>query len=216
VIRIAVTSLKGGAGVTAVVAGFAQAAAQQDFDVLCVDADTQDTLKYHLGLVGLATGEKTNSSAARISLRSPSQAFDRAADVVLWDLPRSAADTHADVLTDADAVVLVVPASATSVTMAAAVRRFLTRGENRFVLINFEDGRIPLKTAAADYLDKHFHERMLGRIRHDESIEEAVANLELLSTSAPYSAGWADIRNALTRLLQSMNELPVNAVGQSR
>lgn len=215
-IRIAVTSLKGGAGVTAVVSGFAQAAAQQDLDVLCVDADNQDTLKYHLGLVGLATGEATKSRAGRISLRDPAHAFDRSADVVLWDLPRSTIDNHPDALTDADAVVLVVPASATSVTMAAAVKRFLGQGENRFVLINFEDGRVPLKKAAAEYLEKQFRDRVLGRIRHDESFDEAVANLELLSTSAPYSAGWGDLRNALTRLLQSMNELPVVVAGQSR
>lgn len=215
-IRIVVTSLKGGAGVTAVVSGFAQAAARQDLDVACVDADYQETLKYHLGLVGLATGEQSSSSTARISLRPAARGFDPSSDVELWDIPRFAREEHQDVMRDADAVVLVVPASATAATMAPAVKQFLAGGDNRFLLINFEDSRVPLKKAAADYLENHFSDRVMGRIRLDESIEEAVANLEPLSTSAPYSAAWSDLRQAMTQLLQRMEALPVAASVHSR
>ncbi|MEG2313938.1 cellulose synthase operon protein YhjQ/BcsQ [Brevundimonas sp.] len=215
-INIVVTALKGGAGVSAVVSGFAQAAAQQDLGVVCIDADTHGSLKYHLGLVGLATGEKSESTASRIKLGTPQTAYDFSGDLLLWDLPRSSGDVQAEALARASAVVLVVPASATSVTMAASVKRFLSEGENRYLLINFDDSRIPLKRAAADHLTRHFRDRVIGRIRQDETVEEAVANLEMLSTSAPYSAAWGDMRTALTNLLQRMEEVPLAAAGSRR
>ena len=215
-INIVVTALKGGAGTTAVVSGFAQAASQQDLAVLCVDTDDNGTLKYHLGLVGLATGEKTESTAARIKLGTPLTAYDRSADLVLWDMQRSAAEVQAEALGRADAIVLVVPATASAVTMTAAVKRFLSEGDNRYLLVNFDDGRIPLKRAAADYLTRNFRDRIIGRIRQDETVEEAVANLEMISTSAPYSAAWGDMRTALTNLLQRMEEMPVATSGLGR
>lgn len=215
-IKVVVTALKGGVGVTALVSGFAQAAAQQDLGVQCVDADEQGTLKYHLGLVGLATGEQTESGALRIKVGSPETAYEASGNLTLWDLPRTNDQVRNDALVGTDAVVLVVSASATSVTMAPAIKRFLSEGENRYLLINFDDSRIPLKRAAADYLTKNFRDRIIGRVRQDETVEEAVANLEMISTSAPYSAAWGDMRTALTNLLQRMQEVPLAAAGSRR
>lgn len=213
-IRVAVKSLRGGAGVTALVAGLAQAAATEGLDVACVDADDEGLLKHHLGLVALSDDHDSKTANTRIVLRS-GQAWSvaTAADVVLFDLPRSRPDLHDEVIAGADAVVLVVSASASSLAMAPAVKAFLSAGENRFLLINFDDSRIALKKAAAAYLEDQFGDRLIGRVRLDESVEEAIASLEVLSTVAPYSAAWTDIRVAFVNLLNRMNSLPVAAAG---
>ena len=214
-IRIAMTALKGGAGVTAMVAGLAQAASREDLGVLCIDGDRQGTLKYHLGLVRMTGEDEDNTTHSRIMLRSPERAGERAADVMIWDVPRADNDVDNPVLETADLVVLVVPANAPSVTMVTSVRDFLSRGENHFLLINFDDGRIPLKRTTADYLNRTFGDRVLGRVRQDESIDEALANLELLSTAAPHSAAWTDIRGVLGNLLKRLETLPVANNGRA-
>lgn len=213
-INIAVTALKGGVGVTAIVSGFAQAAAQQDLGVCCIDADNQGTLKYHLGLVSLATGEQSVSSAMRIKIAPADD--EVSANLILWDLPRTNDGLHSRAFSRADAIVLVVSASATSVTLVPRIKRFLAEGENRYLLINFDDSRVSLKREAAEYLTKNFHDRIIGRVRQDQSVEEAVANMEMISTSAPYSAAWGDMRTALTNLLQRMQEVPLAAAGSRR
>lgn len=211
-IRVAVTSLRGGAGVTALVSAMAQAAASEGLDVVCVDADDQGLLKHHLGLVSLSDDAGRRNGDARITLRTGQDwTVADAADVVIFDLPRARPDLRDEIIVGADAVVLVLPASASSLVIAPAVKAFLAAGENRFVLINFDDGRIPLKKAAAAYLEGQFAERVIGRIRLDEAVEEALAGLETLSSAAPYSAAWTDIRVAFVSLLNRMNSLPVPA-----
>lgn len=212
-IRIVVTALKGGTGVTTLVAGLSQAAAQEDLDVICLDQDDQNILKFHLGMVGMANGGEMKNGHPRISLlQSPSRSHDlHGADIVLMDLPRSRPDLKEAAYQEADAIVLVVPASATGVTSAPAIKAFLAKGENRFVILNQEDNRIALKKTAATYLHSQFSERIIGRIRQDESIEEAIAGLEPISRASPYSAAWTDTRAAFVALLAHMNNLPVSA-----
>lgn len=206
-IHIAVTSLKGGTGVTALVSGLAQAASAVDLDVVCVDGDPQETLKYHLGLVALTKGESDNRNRDRIALRSP-EAGPGHADLILWDIPQARPDWALEALESADAVVLVALASSISVAMVPAIKSFLDAGENRFLLINGEDGRIPLKQTASSYLSKLFADRLIGKVRHDEAVDEAVASLEPLSISAPHSSAWGDMRTALTSLIKRMESQP--------
>lgn len=210
-IHIAVTSLKGGSGVTALVSGLAQAATQDELNVVCVDGDTQGTLKYHLGLVAMTKAESENRERDRIAVCAP-DAVAGQADLVLWDVPHSRPAWSFDALERADAIVLVVQASAVSVAMAPAIKAFLNDAGNRYLLINGEDGRIPLKQASARYLVRHFGDRLVGRIRHDEAVDEAVAQLEPLSISAPYSAAWGDMREALSGLIKRMESQAIASV----
>lgn len=212
-IRVAVTSLRGGAGVTALVSAMAQAGAAEGLEVVCIDADDQGLLRHHLGLVSMSDDGGSRNGDARIAMRAGQDwKIADAADLVLFDLPRARPDISADVFAGADAVVLVLPAAASSVAIAPAVKAFLAAGENRFLLINFDNGRIALKRAAAAYLEDQFAERVIGRIRHDEALEEVIAGLDTLSSAAPFSAAWADIRVAFVRLLERMNNLPVPAM----
>ena len=212
-IRIAVTSLRGGAGVTALVSGMAQAAAAEGLDVTCVDADDQGLLKHHLGLASLSDDGENRSANARITLRT-GQDWNvvNGADLAIFDLPRARPGLRDDVMADADAVVLVMPASASGLALAPSVKAFLSAGENRFVLINFADSRVALKTAAASYLQEQFGDRVIGQVRLDESVDEALAALDTLSSTSPYSAAWTDIRVAFVSLINKMNSLPVAAV----
>lgn len=206
-IRIALTALKGGAGVTTLVSGLAQVASIEKLEVLCIDADDQGTLAYHLGNIeGLAI-EGRSHAALGIRIARPEKAIEHAVDVTFIDVPRTQSTTRSELLSQADAVVLVVPASAVSVTMAPAIRSFLGDADNRFIVLNNDDARIPLKRASADYIESLFGERVIGRIRQDESFDEAVANLEPVSTSAPHSAAWSDLRATLPVLLERMEML---------
>lgn len=212
-IRVAVTSLRGGAGVTALVSGMAQAGAAEGLDVVCVDADDQGLLKHHLGLASLSDDGETRNTNTRIALRAGSSwAAVDSADLVIFDLPRVRTDLRDQIIADADAVVLVLPASASSLVLAPAAKAFLAAAENRFLLINFADSRVALKSAAAAFLQDQFSDRAIGQVRLDEAVEEALASLETLSSVAPSSAAWADIRAAFVGLLNRMNSLPVAAV----
>lgn len=212
-IRIALTSLKGGSGVSTVVAGLCQAAAQEDLNVICWDHDDNSLLKFSFGMIGMADDGEMKNGNPRIQLRGPDERVTVAdiADLVVIDLPRSRLDLSGPVMADADAVVLVVSASATGAAQAPAIKRFLEQGENRFILLNQEDARIPLKRTASAYLKVEFAERIIGSIRQDGAVEEAFASLEPLSRAAPYSAAWSDIREAFVSLLGHMNSLSVPA-----
>lgn len=210
------TSLKGGAGVTAMVAGMAQAAASEGLDVACIEPVGEILLKHHLGLVGLSDDGEGQTGGSRIALRAgETWAAATTADVVLFDLPHGHPGLRDAIAEGADAVVLVLAASASSLVLAPAAKAFLAGGDNRFLLINCDDGRIALKRASAAYLEAQFGDRTIGRVRQDEAVEEAVASLEMLSTVAPYSAAWTDIRVAFVNLLNRMNSLPV-AAAQSK
>lgn len=210
-INIAVTSLKGGTGVTAIVSGLAQAASVDELDVVCVDGDPQETLKYHLGLVALTKAESESRVRDRITICAPDTGAGRA-DIVLWDVPSSKPEWSQSVLDRADAIILVVSASAVSVTMARAIKEFLAAADNRYLLINGVDGRIAIKRASCGYLAGHFADWLVGQIRHDEAIDEAVANLEPLSVSAPYSAAWGDMRTALSNVVKRMESQTVTFI----
>lgn len=212
-IRIVLTALKGGTGVSTMVSGLCQAAAHEELDVLCVDHDNQDLLKYSFGMVGLADGGEMKNGNPRIRLKGPGHVITSAdmADVVVTDLPRSRPDLSSTVMGDADAVVLVVSASALSVAQAPAIKQFLDGGENRFLLLNQEDARSALKRTSSAYLKAEFGARIIGHIRQDGAVEEALASLEPLARSAPHSAVWSDLRSAFAKLLAHMNDLPVPA-----
>ena len=212
-INIVVTALKGGTGVSTLVSGLCQAAAHEELDVLCVDHDEQDLLKYSFGMVGLAAGGEMKNGNPRIRLRGPGKVVTAAdmADIAVTDLPRSRTDLFGPVTADADAVILVVNASATSVAQAPSIKQFLDQGENRFLLINQEDARIPLKRTSSAYLKAEFGQRIIGHVRQDGAVEEALASLEPLSRAAPFSAVWSDMRQAFASLLNHMNDLPVPA-----
>jgi cellulose biosynthesis protein BcsQ len=211
-IRVAVTGLCGGQGVTTLLAGLAQAAALAGLDVVCIDPDDQGLLAYHLGMVSLADEGEPRKSEAHITHQAGQDwSTAKQADVVLFDLARSRPDLRDAVLGEADAVLLVMSASATSLAMAPAAKAFLAQGDNRFVLINRDDVRLPLKQAAGAYLAEQFKDRLVGRVRHDEAVEEAVATLESLSAVAPHSAAWTEMRSAFVTLLNRMDDLQIAA-----
>lgn len=211
-IRIALTALAGGVGVTTLVSGLAQAASSEGLAVICIDPDDQGLLKHHLGQVSLADEGDGKSGNPQIALQHGSDwAVTNAPDVVLFDLVRSRPDLSNLILAGADAVVLVLAASASSLAMASAAKAFLSEGENRFVLINLDDVRIPLNKAVASYLEDQFKDRVIGRIRRDGAVDEALAGLETLSGLAPHSAAWTDMRTAFAGLLNRMNTLQIAA-----
>lgn len=211
-IRIAVTSLKGGAGVTTLVSGFAQAAAQDGLNVACISADDEGLLRHHLGMVSLSEEGDGKNGNHQITLavgedwRGAPQA-----DVVFFDLTRSRPDLHEAVMASADAVILVAPASSAALVQATAAKAFLAESDNRFLVLSQDDVRLSLKKAVAAYLEDQFKERVIGRIRHDEAVEEALASLEALSSAAPHSAAWNDMRAAFLTLLTRMNSLQLAA-----
>lgn len=211
-IRIAVTALRGGTGVTTIVAGLAQAAASEGLDAVCIDPDDGGLLPHHLGLISLKDDGDTRSSGSQI-VHHAGQDWRtlRPSDVVLFDLARSRPDLRDDILASADAVVLVTSATASSLAVAPATKAFLAQAENRFLLINLDDVRLPLKKAVGSYLGDQFKDRVIGRIRQDEAIEEALAGLESLSSVAPHSAAWTDMREAFATLLNRMNTLQIAA-----
>ena len=210
-IQIVLTALKGGTGVSTLASGLCQAAAAEDLDVLCVDHDDQDLLKYSFGMVGLSDGGEMRNGNPRIRLVPSSATISGAdpADVMVVDLPKAQMDRAGAVVDTSDAILLVVPASATGVAQAPSIKRFLAQADNRFILLNQQDPRIPLKKTAAAYLQAEFSDRIIGQVRQDGAIEEALASLEPLSRAAPYSAAWADMRAAFASLLSHMNDLPV-------
>lgn len=214
-IRIVVTALKGGAGVSTLVSGLCQAAAKESLDVLCIDHDDQGLLKYSFGMVGLADDGEMRNGNPRIRLRGPGEPVTATdlADLVIIDLPRTRHDLSDLVFNQADAVLLIAPASAVTIAQAPAIKRFLAQAENRFLLLNQLDARVPLKKTATAFLQTEFADRIIGQVRQDGAIEEAFANLEPLSRVAPHSAAWSDIGAALTSLLNQMNQLPVATRG---
>lgn len=214
-IQIVVTALKGGAGVSTLVSGLSQAAAAEALDVLCIDHDDQDLLKYSFGMVGLADDGEMRNGNPRIRLKGPGERVSGAetADLVVVDLPRARHDLSELVFDQADAVVLIVPVTAASLAQAPAIKRFLAQGENRFLLLNQLDPRVPLKKAASAFLQAEFADRIIGKIRQDGAVEDAFASLEPLSRAAAHSAVWSDMQAALASLLNQMNQLPVATRG---
>ena len=211
-IRLAVTALRGGSGVTTLVAGMAQAAASEGLDVICIDPDDQGLLEHNLGMVTLADDGEPRNAGARITYQAGEDwRTTNPGDVVLFDLARSRPDLRDEVLAGADAIVLVVSASAASLAMAPAAKAFLAQGENRFLLINLDDFRLPLKNAVGGYLEEQFKDRLIGRIRQDGAVEDALASLESLSAVAPHSAAWTEMRAAFVTLLNRMNTLQIAA-----
>jgi chromosome partitioning protein len=77
--------------------------------------------------------------------------------------------------------------------------------------LNQDDVRIPLKKAVAAYLEDQFKDRVIGRVRQDEAVDEALASLEPLASAAPFSAAWNDMRSAFATLLNRMNSLQIAA-----
>lgn len=206
------TSLKGGVGVTTLVSGLAQAAVQDGLNVVCISADDDGLLRHHLGMVSLSDEGEGKNGNHRITLSSGEDwRSAHQADVVFFDLARSRPDLHEAVMEGADAVILVAPASSSALVQATAAKAFLGQGDNRFLVLNQDDVRLPLKKAVAAYLEDHFKDRMIGRVRHDESVEEALATLEAISSSAPHSAAWNDMRAAFLTLLNRMNSLQLAA-----
>lgn len=206
------TALKGGAGVTTLAAGLAQAAAHEGLKVVCIAADDEGLLKHHLGLVSLSDESDGKGGNPHITLTAGEDwRLGQDADVVLFDLTRSRPDLRDAITSGADAVVLVASTAASSLVQATSIKAILDQGENRFLLLNQDDVRIPLKKAVAAYLEDQFKDRVIGRVRQDEAVDEALASLEPLASAAPFSAAWNDMRSAFATLLNRMNSLQIAA-----
>lgn len=226
---------KGGVGSTTVTANLALMLASRGRDVVAIDFSRQDSLKLHFGFrpdQTLAAPSRRDDEAQVVSgvrLLGHSRPEDHAdpvavvrpwlgeGSVVIADIAAGDADVFQALLPLATLhlCVLTTDAAAMAVLPQLAQGRPLTAtggGQNSLYLLNQVDERRRLGRDSAKFLQRLVGERLIGSVRRDEAVNEALAMMEPIAKFAPTSAATADF----IRLGDTIRDLPALRASVSR
>lgn len=211
-------SPKGGTGTTSLAAQLSLALADLGKDVTIASAAGMDSLPLHFGLppaqrlpaffappdeavvaqgidlrncARAAQAQSLLSTLKDVGLLEPSDDH-----VLVLDIPASNLQLAGELTAVAD--LHLCPLSATPDCLALLPEIFDGLERHRaertaFVFVNIDETR-RLARNAAGFARELLGPRLIGRIRHDESVPEAMAMLQVLSRYAPASAALADAR----------------------
>lgn len=214
-------SPNGGVGTTFLTARLAMALAARGHEVCAVDCTAQDSLKLHFEIAPNQSLEPLNGEATP----------DAMAGVQLyrWDLGQDAATlsdllaahsgvgrvclvdlgTHAGELRDRlmpHATVEICPLVPTPVALAGLTRvdpaRALTMLDRTLFVLNQLDDRRRLSNDIHKLLRALLGEQLLGTVRRDEAVNEALAAMTPLASFAPASAALKDIELLTQHLVE--------------
>jgi cellulose biosynthesis protein BcsQ len=208
-------SPKGGAGTTFLAAQLALALADLGKDVTVAALADFDTVPFHFGLpashvlpplsaptdhaivvqgidlrncANAARGRNLVAALAGAGLLTPS-----AERVVIVDA--SSADTSftEDLLPHVDVSICSLAATPDCISLLPRVFEQTSYDRSLFVLGNLDETR-RLSRDTAGFAAELLGARLIGRVRHDESVREALAMLQPLAKYAPASVALADVR----------------------
>jgi len=222
-------ALKGGAGTTFVAAHVAASLAQAGADVTVLTLAHRDSMPLHFGLPPALTLPSLFAPAEdavvaagidlRASLRAPSDpdfvpalsdlgflgtGLDR---VMVIDVPAGESAFARTIVPHACAHLCIVNAAPdTLALMPQALDEATPEGLARTLfVINALDETRRLSRHSAAFIRELVGARLLGRVRLDESVPEALAMLQPLERYAPSSAALADVRAVGTGLLPMLD-----------
>ena len=209
-------SAKGGVGTTFIAAQLALRIAKRGHSVTAIDFTYQDSLKLHFGLLprqalpSLAQGSSQALAIADVELFHAYEerrkegfcanvarhglpvAKDRflivdvsANDRELFDALYPLADLHI-------AALLPDPASLASMTRLNGDTP-ITRMERTALVLNQLDDRRKLSRHSHRFVKELFADQLIGTIRRDEGVAEALAMFETLEKAAPHSVAPPDL-----------------------
>ncbi|EIZ78059.1 putative ATPase [Novosphingobium sp. Rr 2-17] len=211
-------SVKGGAGVTFVAAHLAMSLSEAGAEVTVLTVAHRDTLPLHFGLPPALTLPSIFAPAedavvaAGIDLRSHLRAsddpdfvpalrdmgyFETGHDrVMVIDVPAGNIALAQALIPHSSGHLCVLNAAPDSLAMmpqALDEASFENIARTSFVINGLDETR-RLSRHSAAFLRELVGPRLLGRVRLDEAVPEAIASLQPLSKYAPSSAALADIR----------------------
>jgi len=211
---ILVHSPKGGVGSTTVAANLALMLASRGRDVIAADFSPQDSLKLHFGfrpdqlLTSAARGQDAQvvGGVRLVACNRPEDHADPAAAIRPWlgeasvvvaDIAAGGTEIFGALLPEAalHLCVLIPDAASMAVLPQVALGRPLlaaTSAQNSFYVLNQIDDRRRLGRDTAKFLRRLVGDRLIGSIRRDEAVNEALAMMEPLAKFAPTSAATAD------------------------
>jgi cellulose synthase operon protein YhjQ len=218
---------KGGVGSTTVAANLALMLASRGRDVVAIDFSRQDSLKLHFGFrpdQTLAASSRRDDEAqvvGGVRLLGHSRPEDHAdpvavvrpwlgaGSVVIADIAAGDGDLFRALLPLATLhlCVLTTDAAAMAILPQLALSRPLMAGggaQHSLYLLNQVDERRRLGRDAAKFLQRMVGERLIGSVRRDEAVNEALAMMEPITKFAPTSAATADF----IRLGDTIRDLP--------
>jgi len=218
---IVLRSPKGGVGRTTLTALLGEGLARRGHDVTVMDLDPQDALRFHFGVVDAAQEltrarrldcVATASGVKRVT-QSPVDlamllgAGPRAAqlapllvqpwldrpEILLVDIAAAEDACASAVIELAD--VEIRPLLADAASMVSLPPGFADADQlpQSLFVLNQADHRRPLTQSALAHVRHVVGHRLLGVVRRDEAVPEALASLQALADYAPASAAWADI-----------------------
>ena len=209
---ILMRSPKGGVGTTFLMARLAIALAGRGHDVSAVDCTTQEALKLYFGLSPAQTlemldAEATPDAIAGVELFQayPEQNVEHVADqllarcakgkVCLVDLGTAAAQLRDRLLPHAALEICTLapsPLALASLTKVDALTSVLSLTRTAFVLNQMDDRR-RLSNDIHKLVRTLLGDQLLGTVRRDEAVMEALAAMKPLATFAPASAALTDV-----------------------
>lgn len=217
---ILVHSPKGGVGSTMVAANLAMALARRGRLVTALDLSRQNSLALHMGVrpdftagaVQAEDGDEVLGGVRLIALgRTPAaeelaaRTLSRPADdemVIVADLGASDQESLSALLPNAAIRLCVLGSDPASAAMLPAL--FSADGkplapQTRFIL-NAVDDRMKLNADMGQFMRSALGAALLGSVRRDEAVNEALAMLEPLASFAPSSAALADLEAIFDRV----------------
>ncbi|WP_157220062.1 cellulose synthase operon protein YhjQ/BcsQ [Flavisphingomonas formosensis] len=219
-------SPKGGVGTTTLAANLALMLASRGRDVVAADFSPQDSLKLHFGFrpdQTLASASRSDEAQVVAGVRvlgcnRPEDLADPVAAIRPWlgegsmviaDIAAGGGETFRALLPSAALHLCALTTDAASLAVLpqlAAGRSFIaaTTAQNSLFVLNQVDERRRLGRDAAKFLRRLVGDRLIGVIRRDEAVNEALAMMEPLSKFAPTSAAAADF----IRFGDTIRELP--------
>lgn len=230
---IVVHSPKGGAGSTTIAAHLAMGLARRGRTVAALDLTRRNAIALHFGVkpeyerpfpgsTGLMTGPpaaaRPSETVEGVLLVAPGTA-PAAEQEATWLLALPA-DSETVVVADVGAadeetleallpkallrlcVLGAEPASAALLPSLFGVEGKLKVPQTRFV-VNFLDERLRVASDIACFLQSACGPALIGTVRRDEAVNEALAMAQLLPRFAPFSAALADIE-AITEKLRPL------------
>lgn len=218
---ILISSPKGGVGVTAVAAELARHLGQRGRDVVAVDLTDQGALGYRVGAVRDAIDEaaqpispggfrQVDGHVARGSARAQfALAQRRPGAILVVDVAAGDRDTRDALSPHADLALCVLAADAGS--LAVLPQAAMLRGDMPYCVLNLVDERRALSADAVTIIGRVFGPKLLGIIRQDEAVNEALA---MLAEVAPGAAAgdFAALAARIDGLLAANASTPIEDV----
>lgn len=221
---IAFYSVKGGVGVTACAAHVCNGLVELGRRVAAVDLSGAAELDVVLGLApgpagiaqarsgveltfinGVCIGQASTALASAAEKLAFLEAVGGSSEIVVADLSGLDAASAEAVCARADLSVCVLAADSGSIiALPRALDRLAAIPRTRFV-INRVDGRSRVNSDALALFQYALGDRILGRVRRDEAVNEACAAFKPLAAYAPASAAARDFAELVEAIERSLS-----------